>query len=66
MARSLRNRLALILDSFTRLFRILKPVAQELGSQRMCPSCGLITPRAQPFCLECGKPLRIVQLSGKT
>lgn len=66
MARSLRNRLALILDSVSKLFRILKPVAHELGSQRMCPSCGLITPRAQPFCLECGKPLRIVQLSGKT
>ena len=31
MARSLRNRLALILDSFSKLFRILKPVAHGIG-----------------------------------
>lgn len=31
---------------------------QSLGSQRMCPFCGLITPRSERRCLECGKPLR--------
>jgi hypothetical protein len=29
-----------------------------LMSQRMCPSCGLITSRSKPFCLECGKSLK--------
>ena len=27
------------------------------AAQRMCPSCGLITPRSKALCLECGKPL---------
>jgi hypothetical protein len=25
--------------------------------QRMCPFCGLITPRSKSLCLECGKHL---------
>jgi hypothetical protein len=58
--RRFRNRLAVILGSFTKLLGMLKPGAQDLATQRMCPSCGLITPRAQPLCLECGKPLRVV------
>ena len=32
----------------------VKPQAARLGSQRMCPSCGLITSRVNPRCLECG------------
>jgi hypothetical protein len=59
-----RRRIATIQDSFAKLLGFLKP-AQELRSQRMCPSCGLITPRAQPFCLECGKLLNVVQLAHK-
>ena len=27
------------------------------GSQRMCRSCGAITARSKPFCLECGELL---------
>jgi hypothetical protein len=27
------------------------------GSQRMCPSCGLITSRLKRRCLECGESL---------
>jgi hypothetical protein len=35
-----------------------KPKLQLSGfrTQRMCPSCGLITSRLSPRCLECGKP----------
>ena len=34
--------------------RRMKPQAIGLRSQRMCPSCGLITSRVNPRCLECG------------
>jgi hypothetical protein len=33
----------------------LKPQIAGFGSQRMCPSCGLITSRLKPCCLECGE-----------
>lgn len=35
--------------------RRLKPQIAGYASQRMCPACGLITPRAKAACLECGK-----------
>jgi hypothetical protein len=34
--------------------RKLKPQTTGFRSQRMCPSCGLITARLNPRCLECG------------
>ena len=34
--------------------RKLKPQIAGFGSQRMCPSCGLITSRLKARCLECG------------
>ena len=34
-----------------------KPQIAGYGSQRVCPSCGLITSRLKPCCLECGKSL---------
>jgi hypothetical protein len=37
--------------------RRLKPQMAGYASQRMCPSCGLITPRSKAACLECGKML---------
>ena len=37
--------------------RRLKPQMAGYASQRMCPACGLITPRANLACLECGKVL---------
>jgi predicted amidophosphoribosyltransferase len=40
--------------------RRLKPQIAGFGSQRMCPSCGLITSRFKACCLECGKPLTAV------
>ena len=35
----------------------LKPEIARIESQRMCPSCGLITSRLRANCRECGKPL---------
>ena len=43
--------------------RKLKPRIAGYGSQRMCPSCGLITSRLKPFCLECGKSLTSVRVT---
>jgi hypothetical protein len=37
--------------------RKLRPRVAGYGSQRMCPSCGLITSRSKACCLECGKSL---------
>ena len=34
--------------------RKAKPQVTPSGSQRMCPNCGLITPRLKAHCLECG------------
>src|SRR5580658_1423791 len=54
----LRRWLASLSGSLGKLVMTLKPQAAEVRSQRMCPFCGLITPRAKRLCLECGKPLR--------
>jgi hypothetical protein len=40
--------------------RKLKPPVAGYGSQRMCPSCGLITSRFKACCLECGQSLSAV------
>jgi hypothetical protein len=39
------------------LYKIRKPKGQGARSQRMCPSCGLITSRLKACCLECGQSL---------
>ena len=41
----------------THWIRRMKPQMAGYASQRMCPACGLITPRAKAACLECGKVL---------
>jgi hypothetical protein len=41
----------------SKLLAMSRPQSQQFQSQRMCPFCGLITPRAKRFCLECGKSL---------
>ncbi len=43
--------------------RRLKPQLAGFQSQRMCPSCGLITSRFKANCLECGKPFTAVVYS---
>ncbi len=57
VTRSLRN-----LKTSARFIR-LKPQIAGFESQRMCPSCGLITSRWKEFCLECGKSLPPVYLA---
>jgi hypothetical protein len=46
----------LIVLSTILLFQWMRKKTQIAGcrSQRMCPSCGLITSRLKPRCLECG------------
>jgi hypothetical protein len=36
----------------------MSPQDGDFASQRMCPFCGLITPRHRTCCLECGKALK--------
>jgi hypothetical protein len=54
LVRTLR---AFMAASLRRLFR-MEPRAGDFASQRMCPFCGLITPRYEAYCLECGKSLK--------
>ena len=50
--------LGLLIVLFTILLlhgmRKLKPQITAFQSQRICPSCGLITSRLKARCLECG------------
>jgi hypothetical protein len=50
---SLRRQLASVAEFLASLFRTMRPQVQEVRAQRMCPFCGLITPRAERACLEC-------------
>jgi hypothetical protein len=43
--------------------RKVKPETAAYGSQRMCPACGLITPRLEASCLECGKSLTVASVT---
>jgi hypothetical protein len=36
----------------------MKPRENEFSPQRVCPFCGLITPRGKVYCLECGKSFK--------
>jgi hypothetical protein len=56
--------LTAVTNSFAKLAKP-KAVTQGYGSQRMCPFCGLITPRSKRLCLECGKSLVAVQFERK-
>jgi len=48
---------ALFTTLLLRRMRKLKPQIAGYGTQRMCPSSGLITSRLKACYLECGKPL---------
>ena len=58
-ATSISFGLLVVLFTLLLLYRMrkLKPQIAGFGSQRMCPSCGLITSRLKAYCLECGKSL---------
>ncbi len=53
----LRRRFARVSGSVSKLFATAAPRSRGFASQRMCPFCGLITPRSNSSCLECGKSL---------
>ena len=59
---SLGRRLASARKFLATLMASFKPHREEVRAQRMCPFCGLITPRAKRVCLECGKSLSAVSL----
>ena len=56
-AMSISFGLLIVLFAILRLHEMhkLKPQIAGFRSQRMCPSCGLITSRFKARCLECGK-----------
>ena len=57
----LRNGFALLRKAFARPGGNLDrdpDLGRDLKSQRMCPSCGLITSSYKACCLECGKTLK--------
>jgi hypothetical protein len=53
-----RKRLVFVAESLTKLLAAFKPRDRDFQSQRMCPYCGLITPRRKSCCLECGRLLK--------
>jgi hypothetical protein len=53
--RGLRAFLAASLRKFLRM----EAHDGDFASQRMCPFCGLITPRHETSCLECGRSLKL-------
>jgi hypothetical protein len=50
--------LSAFLAASLRKFLKMEPHVGDFASQRMCPSCGLITPRHETRCLECGKSFK--------
>jgi len=64
-ATSISSGLLIALFTILLLYRMrkLKPQIAGFGSQRMCPSCGLITSRLKACCLECGKSLTAVSVT---
>ena len=57
--------LLLALFAILLLYRLrkLQPQIAGYGSQRICPSCRLITSRLKVHCLECGQPLTGVSVT---
>ena len=53
----LRSLLALFAASLRKLLKI-EARDGDFASQRMCPFCGLVTPRHETCCLECGKAFK--------
>jgi len=64
-ATSISFALLIALFAILMLYRVysLNPQIARFRSQRMCPSCGLITSRLKAHCLECGKSLAAVSVT---
>jgi ribosomal protein S27AE len=45
-------------EAFHKVQTSVTPDSRDIRSQRMCPFCGLITPRHKAICLECGKSFK--------
>ncbi len=68
---NLMNPISIAFGLLVALFAILllywmrtqRPQVAGYGSQRMCPSCGLITSRFKASCLECGMSLKAVRVT---
>ena len=58
LRKRLHRRFAFFTDLFPKVVTTLKSDSPQLGSQRMCPFCGLITSRYKTCCLECGRSLK--------
>lgn len=52
------RRLGAFLAASLRKSLKMEPHDGDFASQRMCPFCGLITPRHESCCLECGKAFK--------
>jgi len=57
LSRRVRSLYAFVTASLRKSFG-MEPRDGDFASQRMCPFCGLITPRYETCCLECGKSLK--------
>jgi hypothetical protein len=60
-----RRSVASATTTLTDLLAGVKSPSKNYGSQRMCPFCGLITPRSKRLCLECGKSLKALHVERK-
>jgi len=65
-ATSISLGLLVVLFAILLLYKIRKLKPRGVvgyGSQRMCPSCGLITSRFKECCLECGMSLKAMSVT---
>jgi predicted amidophosphoribosyltransferase len=60
-----RRQIHSVFETLGQLLAARRLKNQDFGSQRMCPFCGLITPRSKRLCLECGKSLRSIPVPRK-
>ncbi len=52
------RRLSAFVAASLRSFLKMEPHDGDFTSQRMCPFCGLVTPRHETCCLECGRAFK--------
>jgi hypothetical protein len=56
--KQLGKQITLLRDALRKLGSTVALDNREVRAQRMCPFCGLITPRHKAVCLECGKAFK--------
>jgi hypothetical protein len=55
----IHRRLVELAQLLSQLLARLRPNPKEFAVNRMCPFCGLITPRARESCLECHRAFNV-------